>query len=386
MPCPEPTRSPLPEKPPMIHVEEINDIRRLAEVRLLWNALLPKTRGATFFHSLDWLETYWSHFGHSLRLRVLVVSQDGRPVGILPLVVITETSRVGRIRTLTYPLHCWGSFYGPIGPDPTATLAAGLRHIRRTPRDYDLIDLRWVDNDRCDHGRTEAAMVRSGLAPQKRIWDRCAMIDMDGTWDEYWSGLKKKWRHNIDRLGRRLAEHGEVTYVRYRPEGAACGDDDPRWDLYDTCVELAQRSWQGSSTSGTTLSHEAVSDFLSDSHAAAARAGSLDLNLLLLAGRPIAFQYNYHYQGRVYALRKGYDPEFGPVRPGLVLKRRMLQDSFDRGDLCHNMGVDALDTKRPWQTSLVPSYRYTHFPIAVPRVQLLRIKRWVQDRLVSTAS
>lgn len=139
----------------MIDVEEINDPEQLTDRRLLWNALFPQTPGATFFQSLDWLEVYCRHFAAAQRLRVLVVSADGRPVGILPLVVQTERTRLGRVRTLTYPLHDWGTFYGPIGPNPTATLLAGLRHVRRTPRNWDMLDLRWVDVDGCDRGRTE---------------------------------------------------------------------------------------------------------------------------------------------------------------------------------------------------------------------------------------
>ena len=108
----------------MSHVEEINDIFQLEGYRLLWNALLPQTRNATFFQSFDWLKVYWEHFGVGQRLRVLVVCSEGRPIGILPLVVRREKSRVGPIRVLTYPLHDWGTFYGPIGPNPTATLIA----------------------------------------------------------------------------------------------------------------------------------------------------------------------------------------------------------------------------------------------------------------------
>jgi CelD/BcsL family acetyltransferase involved in cellulose biosynthesis len=365
----------------MIHVEEINDVYQLSGYRLLWNSLLPQTPKATFFQSLDWLEVYWKHFGSKQRLRVLIVCSDGRPLGILPLVVRTESMRVGPVRVLTYPLHDWGTFYGPIGPNPTATLTAGLQHIRRNRRDWDLFDLRWVDLDGNDHGRTEAAMQHAGFDPCRQAWNLAPLIDMQGTWQQYWSSLTKKWRHNVDRLGRRLTEQGEVTLLRYRPEGAACGDGDPRWDLYDACVKLASRSWQGSSTNGTTLNHADVHDYLRESHAAAARAGSLDLNLLFLDDRPIAFAYNYHYQHRVYALRKGFDPEFSAVRPGIALMQRILKDSFEQGDCCYDMGVGSLEIKRHWQTSIATSYRYTHFPITVARVQLLRMKRWLQHKI-----
>jgi len=365
----------------MIHVEEVNDDYELASYRLLWNSLLPKTPKATFFHSLDWLEAYWKHFGCRQRLRVLVVCSDRRPVGILPLVVRTESTRVGPVRVLTYPLHGWGTFYGPIGPNPAATLTAGLQHVRQTSRDWDMIDLRWVDLEGYDRGRTEGAMRRAGFHPRTQGWDRAPVIDMQGSWEQYWSSRTKKWRHNVRRLGRRLAERGEVSFLRFRPRGAADGDGDPRWDLYDTCVELAQRSWQGSSTDGTTLSHTRICDYLRETHLAAARTGSLDLSLLLLNQKPIAFAYNYHYQGRVYGLRKGFDPQFSAARPGTVLQQMVLEDSFKRGDCSYDMGVGSLDIKRYWQTSIATSYRYTHFPLTVGRVQLLRVKRWLQEKI-----
>jgi len=376
----------VPTAPPMIQVEEINDLRELSGLRLLWNSLLPQTPNATFFQSLDWLEVYWKHFGGRDRLRVLVVSSDARPVGILPLVVRNESTRLGRMRVLTYPLHDWGTFYGPIGPNPTATLTAGLRHVRQTRRDWDLLDLRWVDLDGCDRGRTEAALRRTGFEPRKQAWDQAATIELPDTWDEYWQSRTTKWRRNVRRLIRRMAERGKICFLRYRPCGATEGDVDPRWDLYDTCVELAQLSWQGSSINGTTLSHPQVRDYLRDTHAAAARSGSVDLNVLRLGGRPIAFVYCYRYDGRVYGLRRGFDPEFSTFGPGEVLMRMMLQDGIARGDTFYDLGVGSLDAKRRWQTSLATSYRFTHFPACGARAQLMRMRRWMQNRVQGEAS
>lgn len=365
----------------MMHVEEINDIDELGSHRLFWNLLLPQTRNATFFQSLDWLEVYWKHYGGGQRLRVLVVCCDRRPVGILPLVVRSESTRVGRLRVLTYPLDDWGTFYGPIGPNPTATLTAGLRHVRQTARDWDLLDLRWIDRHGCDHGRTEGALRRAGFDPQQQAWARAAVVDVCRNWDDYWGSRTRKWRLNVRNCRRRLLGRGEVTFLRYRPQGAACGEGDPRWDLYDQCTAIARRSWQASSTNGTTLCHPGVSDHLRETHAAAARAGALDLALLLLDKQPIAFAYHYHYRGQVSGLRKGFDLAFSDLRPGTVLQQMILEDSFRREDRLYDMGVGSLEAKRHWQTSISTSYRYTHFPLTVARAQLLRMKRWVQDRI-----
>ena len=370
-----------PTAPGALRVEEVNDLEELGSYRLLWNSLLPQTRGATFFHSLDWLEAYWRHFGQRQRLRVLIVSAGGKPVGILPLVVQREQTRIGPMRVLTYPLHDWGTFYGPIGPNATATLLGGLRHLRSSRRDWDLLDLRWVDNDGCDHGRTQHAMRMAGFRPHEQVWGQSTVIDMSGTWEQYWMTRRKKWRHNVSRCLRRLSEEGEVTHVRYRPEGAAAGDGDPRWDLYHACEKLACQSWQATSSDGTTLCHNSIRPFLRDVHATAARTGSLDLNMLLLDGRPISFVYNYHYRGQMYGLRMGYDPAMARLGPGSVLQRLVLEDSFRRGDRLYDLGVGSMDCKRHWQSSVASSYRYAHYPLTAPRTQLLRMKRWVQDRL-----
>ena len=118
------------------------------------------------------------------------------------------------------------------------------------------------------------------------MWDRTAVVDLAGTWDEYLASRPAKWRNNFRRQERKVCEQGHVGYLRYRPLGEAKGDGDPRWDLYDACEGLARRSWQGTSTTGTTLSHESIRPYLRETHAAAARVGALDLNLLLIGGPP----------------------------------------------------------------------------------------------------
>jgi CelD/BcsL family acetyltransferase involved in cellulose biosynthesis len=368
----------------MAEVTEIRSIEQLESYRLVWQSLLQQTPGATFFQSIDWLEAYWRHYGAEQELRILVVSAAGQTIGIVPLVVLTEPTRVGPVRFLTYPLQDWGSFYSPIGPNPTASLVAAMRHLRETPRDWDVLDLRWIDGDRTDGGRTKRAMAMVGFRPQEQPWMRGAVIELPDTWDEYWQDRPRRWRENVRRCQRRLADIGAVTYVRYRPDGIAYGDGDPRCDLFDACIATAERSWQSGSATGNTLSSPEVQSFLRDAHEAAARAGALDLNLLLVDDRPAAFAYNYHVDGRVFGLRKGYDPEFRAGSPGVVLDRLMLEDGLARGDLHYDMGIGALEAKRHWITDTVTSYRMTHFSRKTARGQALRLKRWYQDRFGNT--
>jgi CelD/BcsL family acetyltransferase involved in cellulose biosynthesis len=355
-------------------VREINDLGELAALRGAWKALLAETPGASFFQSLDWLEAYWSHFGAGQRLRVLAVQTGDQPLGILPLVVRTR-GRIGLLRVLTYPLDDWGSFYGPIGADASVILRAGLEHIRRTTRDWDLIELPWVDAAGGDRGRTRQAMHDAGLGAFVERGQDIALIDLAGSgdWQAYWSSRTSRWRNNVRRSEKKLAQRGEVTYLRYRPiTGEA---QDPRWDLYNECERIAAASWQGSSSTGTTLTHAEIRPFLRDCHQRAAAVGAVDLNLLSVNGRAVAFNYAYHHAGYVFGLRTGYDATAECEGAGSVLQARMIEDCFARGDRTYDLGPGYAECKRYWQTETRFGYRYTHFPSHVPIAQLVRAKR-----------
>jgi CelD/BcsL family acetyltransferase involved in cellulose biosynthesis len=363
-----------------IPILEINRIDDLASLRQDWDNLLEHTSGASFFQSLEWLEIFWRHFGeereekHENRLRVLVVPSEGRPSGILPLVVRSERTNVGRLRVLTFPLHAWGSFYGPIGPNPAETLAAGLEHVRNTPRDWDFLELRWLGGPGANPLEIRNAMTAAGFQAYPTVWNRTAVVDLDGTWESYWASRNRAWLRRFRQNERRLAEQGELKYVRYRPKQPG----DPRWDLYDICEEIARRSWQASATDGTTLSHASIRDFLRETHAAAAARGQVDMNLLYLGDSPAAFIYGYCCRDFVYGLRRGYDAGLSRHGAGNVLLARMLCDSFARGDRLYDMGVGSLETKRRFLTRTVPILRFSHFSSSPWLMQLLRLRRWWQ--------
>lgn len=364
----------------MPEVREINDIAELDAYRAAWAELLAHTPAASFFQSLAWLETYWRHFGAGQRLRTLVVCEGGRPTGIVPLTVFPEHTRLGTLRTLTYPLHNWGSFYGPVGPAPAAALTAALRHLRRGPRDWDLIELRWLGGPGPAPGETARAMRAAGCAGCLMQWEATAWTELRGTWDAFLASRPRAWRRNLRHAERKLAELGPIRYERYRSAGALHSQADPRWDLYDACEDVARRSWQAAASNGTTLCHASVRAFLRDAHAAAAAAGAADINLLFLADEPVAFAYNYVWQGRLFGLRLGYDAAKTRDGAGNLLLAETLRDSFARGDRAFDLGAGALECKRHFATHALPILRCSHYRPLALRAQLLRAKRWLQSR------
>ncbi|MEM8944546.1 MAG: GNAT family N-acetyltransferase [Planctomycetota bacterium] len=364
----------------MADVVEINSAEQLEDYRLAWTALLVETPDASLFQTLDWLLTYWRWFGSEQRLRVLVIRSAGRPIGIVPLCVSVQRYQVGKVRVLTYPLSDWGTSYGPIGPDRTACLFAALKHLQATPRDWDMLDLRWMGGDASRTSLCQALQA-SGWAVSQSNYQETSLIELEPSdWPGYRSHLTKKWRHEVTRQQNRLRRLCQVQINRHRPVGAALGDAEPRWDLYEQCLSIAQQSWQGKSTTGNTLSHSHVRGFLRDCHQIAAKLGMLDMMVLKLDGQPAAFQYNYVYDGRLFGLRMGYDRAFAQYGAGKALLGWMIEGSFRRGDRTIDLGAGEYPFKRRFRTGTATSQRYTYYPWSTLRGQGVRLTQWIKSR------
>jgi len=364
----------------MSAVLEINDLEQLAQIQLAWNALLPGTPGASFFHTFDWLDTYWRHFGEGQKLRVLVVRSDGSTVGILPLCVRKERYGWGMLRVLTYPLDNGGTWFGPIGPSPAATMLAAMQHIRRTPRDWDMIELRGIGPDAIDGGRTARALRAANLFSEKHEYQTMSVVDLPACWNDFLAGKSWTLRRQFRRTLHHVFDERGTQFVRHRPAPAREGDGDPRWDLYAMCEATARTSWQSSVRNGNTRTHERARAHCRAAHEAAARLGMVDLNLLLLAGHPVAFLYNYHYQGRIITLETGCDAAAGRDGIGMALVLQSMKDGIERGDRLIDLGPGECEHMRRLRTHTETSYRLTYTPLGSLRSQAVRWGRWVKNR------
>jgi len=367
--------------PQMADVVEINDLDELEQYRLAWNALLPQTPRASLMHTFEWLSTYWHYFGCEQRLRVLVVRSAGKPIGIVPLCVRTDPYRVGNARVLTYPLNDWGTWYGPIGPNPSACLFLAMKHLQTTPRDWDLLDLRWTSVEPGESDPTGSAFLAMGWHAERRDYQQTSIVRLEEThWKSYRAGLSKKWRHELGRQQRSLERDYKMDVVRHRPLGTSHGDGNPRWDLYENCLDIAQRSWQDESTTGNTLSQSSVREFLRACHGVAAKLGMVDMLVLKLNDQPVAFLYNYCFDGKLFWLRMGYNRSFSKQGVGKALMGWALEDSFARSDRVIDMGIGDYAFKRYFRTGTENSQRYTYYPWQAWRGQSVRFSHWIRRR------
>ncbi|MDA1051714.1 MAG: GNAT family N-acetyltransferase [Planctomycetota bacterium] len=353
----------------MQQVVEINAIEDLEAIRLRWTALLYETPEASFFHTLDWLKVYWRHFRDSQRVRVLLVHRGGTVLGILPLVVREGVTAANPHEVLTYPTINPSQFYGPLGSNPTATLMASCRHLARTSRDCDSLLLASIGEH--DHGRTANAMQLAGFCPHEDVRATIAKVCFDASRPAYLSELEAEVAERLDYLDRESEVAGEIVFERIRPLGSTFGDVTPVEELVEECFRLNQGVHSTNLATGTSVA------LFRDVATAASRLGMLDLNLLRLDGRMIAFSFNVHFDGAIQQLCVGESAESCTFQPASMLMLRMLQDSFLRKDRYIYITESNGDFVSSWPTQRLPVVSYQQRLSMPYRTRLARIGQWL---------
>ncbi|MHC2067734.1 GNAT family N-acetyltransferase [Bremerella sp. T1] len=342
------------------YVREINDPAQLEALAGDWEKLHQQTPGATFFQTLDWLRITLRHFKREQKLRLLLVCEGDELVGIVPFTVRSERFRLGYLRVLSFPLDDWGTFYGPIGKDPVSIFREAMYYIRHQPRDWDVIDFRYLCEQSEFFPDQADLLQQQSIKFYRRPRMEVPVVQMASSWEAYTKEKSKNWRRSMKREKERAAQHGSLRYVRYRTDVTE-DKIDPRWVLFQQSHDVAEKSWQADSDIGASFCSPRVRPILRELHEAAAEKGMVDMNLLYLNDQPVAFLYNYYCRGNVYCLRSGYDASCEAKSLGTILLAEVIEDSHYRGDRQVNFGPGTQDYKLRFANSIQRAITFTHF-------------------------
>ncbi|MEZ5950250.1 MAG: GNAT family N-acetyltransferase [Planctomycetaceae bacterium] len=350
----------------MFQVVEMNTLAELKAYRMAWEDLWLRGRTQRYSLSSDWFEAY-ARLVSDRGMKVLVISLAGKVIGILPLVLKQVHTRLGSQRVLTYPLDGWGNWYGPIGPNPAATLTAGLRYLTTTRRDWDLLDLPYVDRDRHDLGRTQTAARNIGWNVTERLWRQIPLIQLVGSWSEFLSSKRTEVLDEILQAERRIDQLGQVQLWRYRSGVHASADLERLLNAWKLVLSATGRAGEFA-----MLEHLAL---------AADQRNQLDLSALVLDQLPLACGLGF-VQGATVELVQGMSHASSACTSGRLSSRqvasvllgRLLEQGIALGDdqyeICPT--CEWTETARAlWSTDVLNSYRYSMAPWSHLRSALL---------------
>lgn len=153
------------------------------------------------------------------------------------------------------------------------------------------------------------------LGAQKRLLDahERAILPQSGPA----TGFSRKGLRNLERLRRRLAEQGDVTF-----------DCATQPDAMEAFLALEASGWKGARATALASASD-LSNFARDVAARFAADGALRIYSLRLAGRPIAMGVVLVGSGAAIFWKMAYDESFAAYSPGVLLGLEMTQALAD---------------------------------------------------------
>lgn len=306
----------------IVELHTLDDFNGLPE---LWSEMLRQTPNASFFQSFAWIQDYCRHFSRENSLKIILVGDRERVMGIVPLAV-REIEGSG-LRVLEFLGSSQHAGAGPLGPHPQMALSATAKYLRGQRADWDAVDLRVHDWNGERLRPFQRALQFSGWKLSTNIALQIATVRFDD--------IRSRRARSIRPLGTpRL--RGKLDYERFRPL-ADSASTDTGWELVECCNQVLLQSEEvGRGTIGNSRDRL----FFEDVHVDAIRSGNLDMGVLTLNGQPVAFHYGFHQDGVIDELATGF---IGTVAARDALMSRMYEDSRTRADR---------------------EYRFVHSPVA----------------------
>jgi CelD/BcsL family acetyltransferase involved in cellulose biosynthesis len=160
-----------------------------------------------------------------------------------------------------------------------------------------------------------------GRAAMVTVEERCPVVTLPSSWEQYLAALSGKHRHELTRKMRRLrreAPDARPTSLGARSEVEA---------RFDDFLRLHRRSRAGKAK----FMDERMEGFFRAIVASLAERGQLRLWFLDTAAGPLASFITLEWDGTVGLYNSGFEPSRASLAPGLVLLAHMIEDAIVRG-------------------------------------------------------
>jgi CelD/BcsL family acetyltransferase involved in cellulose biosynthesis len=280
-----------------------------------WNGLLERSKLPSVFLSWQW-QTQWVHaFAADRPLQLLAVNdEEGSVSGLLPL----YEERPGLFRLVGGIDVSDYLDVIALGGREEEVWQALLQHRAIQPVEWDLHAIR--------AGSPTLALVPSlapgcGLRAEVAVEERCPVLALPRSWDEYLARLTGKDRHELRRKMRRLERElpGAVARSHHEAQG---------WD--EALTEFL-RLHRLSKVGKARFMNERMERFFRDSTRALAAAGWARLWFLDWAGAAVASFLCFEYGETVALYNSGFHPDHARLAPGIVLLAHVISDAIARG-------------------------------------------------------
>ena len=318
-------------------IRVVTEAEEFASLKVVWNRLLQRCgENISIYLTHEWLSIWWRHFGEGKKLNILLIEQEHRVIGIIPLMKVE--CRIALIRF--HVLETIGSvncnYIGLILPEYMEdAMTVFLAYLEEElVKNKLLLRLNLIPED-ClflDQLQKHAAPLSRNMLIQEKATTLAPYIKLPASWDDYLSSLGRRRRKVLRRALRSLEKRHEVKLQEYTSESL----DEGLSKFFD----LHQSRWRAVNVRGA-FSNPKMKEFYRDIASQFLKNKWLYFTCLSADNEPVSIEYGFIYNQKLYNATSARDVRYSEYSVGHLhhlflikdaIKRHLREFDFLRGD------------------------------------------------------
>lgn len=304
-------------------VSEINDFEGIRDD---WNRILRDNKfGDNIFLTIEWLSTWWKHFGGQRKLLLLTVEEDKEVLGIAPLMLSKyKLPAFGSIKKIEFLGTRHSDYNNFIFSKKEYECVKAVVDYLDDFDEWDWIELKEIPELGSFPSSTFGNFSRN-LDLKERVCNVCPYVNLPNNYEILRKNFGKNLRQNLNRYIKKIRDlSGEIDLKRFDEAGFSAKE------AMNTFIKLHEEKWNAFGKPGA-FADDAFRSFHLDVADTLDRNGWLGIYFLRAKGEPIASQYTFEYSQKMYYYLGGFLPDYSNLSVGNLIIMFLLKECIDKG-------------------------------------------------------
>lgn len=314
-----------------MRIETISNFEEFLKLEEIWNKILEKSQSDYVCLTFEWFKSWWMGFGKDKQLMVILIKEEGRLIGIAPLMLVSKRFRglpvkeIGFIQNDNSP-RC--DFI--ISEKREEVINAIVRYLKRIKNNWDVINFSNLPVESANYEIFKECFKKNRFIFGIKDGLCSPFIRISSDWPTYFSNRSKKFHKVLRNKINRIERLGHYSIQKISTES--------EYDnVLNNIFDISSKSWKAKFDKDMAGTEENKKFFLELSKICG-RKGWVNIWLLNLKDKPIAYEYHLQYKNKLCGLRADFEEKYQESSPGSVLDMNVVKYAFEscleEYDLC----------------------------------------------------
>lgn len=283
-----------------------------------WEDLLSRSQTHTVFQTREWLQSWWSVFGHGCEMLFLQAIEGERVLAFAPLMV-SEPHRGGRqVRFIGDPHADYCDFV--ISERPREIVPLFFEELLKLPLRWEGLALRNIPEG---SATPQVLQYTSECLDHPVLIERRSRCLSLGMKEDAQAARKLSKKYSLRRPGNYLQRQGELVVRDFD----SLAEAEAHLERF-FCQHVDR--WHGT-RSPSLFRHQANRDLYTEVLRRLFDSGRVLFSVVEFNGHPVSYHYGYDYNGSVLWYKPSFDMGFHKRSPGLILVKHLIDYGLAAG-------------------------------------------------------